>query len=286
MQKASTAAPNKAEMMKAFDMSEEEYDEVARDMDFDLKTGSAHEAEVAKPLATKDNQSLFNGVECDPRIGAVTVEEAIETIALGYRGTATTAAEDLVSWVLGPRFANHNSHERISMCDYYGKYGAASCSKRGIMVGLRDPATSEVLGVMLLRRKPETDLEVYRTMMSAGYPPHLKKSVYGKEPLRREATVIKAQKKLAFKGPQYLLYNLAVKPAHQGKGCAAALVRALIALGERDGVPVCIYAGERLEAFYGRLGFEKQQLVEVVDPTGQAGSGSINMISMMQKSQP
>ena len=281
VQKDKAGPPSKEEMMKKFKMSEEEYEEVAKDMDMDL-SGQGEVEDAGKSNNSASPESLFEGIVCDPRIGAVTADEAINTIAISYNGSATTPGEDLVSWVLGPRFAPFDSPERMGMCDFYGKYGFASCSRKGKVIGLRDPETKEVLGVMLLRRGPESDLEVYRTMMKAGYPPHLKKNVYGKEPVRRESAVLKGQKKLALKGPQYLLYNLAIKPEHQGKGCGGALVRALIALGEKEKVPVCVYVSERLEAFYTHLGFEQQQLAEVADPSGQEGSGPLRMVCMVR----
>ncbi len=226
---------------------------------------------------------LLADVEYDPRIGSVTEEEAIEAIALAFCGSETVPKEELIHWILGPRWAAFDSPERMSVCRYNGKFAVASCSKKGSVLGLRDPSTREVLGVLLLRRTPETTVEMMRTMKQAGAPPHMKTKVYGKEPLKRDGAVEKAMKKLAHRGPQYVLYALAVKPAHQGKGYASALVRALKALADRDGLPVCVdCVGERLEAIYGHLGFEVQQRLEVIDPTKQEGSAPISMTSMMR----
>ena len=276
---------SKADVIKTFGFSEEEYDETLRDLEADGTLGDNWTEPSVDPEAAAGNRVvpnpkfLFDGLDVDPRIGTATADEAIETIALGYCGTESIPADDLLNWVLGPRWVAFDSLERKDMCRYYGKYGVASCSMKGI-VGLRDPATSEGMAVMLLRRSAESDFDVMRTALKAGSPPHTKKKVYGKEPLRREAAIVKAMKQLAHKGPQYILYNLAVKPAHQGKGCATALVRALVALGGREGVPVYLDASERLQTFYSRLGFEKQTEVEVVDPTGQEGSGSLVLASM------
>lgn len=283
--KSTAGGTSKAEVIKAFEVSEEDYNEALRDLDTDgtLAAGwteSSVDPEAAGNRVLPNPNSLFDGIDVDPRIDTVTAEEAIETISLSYCGTASTPADDMLSWVLGPRWVAFDSPERKDMCKFYGKYGVASCSMKGNIVGLRDPATSEVMAVMLLRRSPESDFEVLRTALKVGSPPHMKKKVYGKEPLRREAAVVKGMKKLSHKGAQYILYNLAVKPAYQGQGCGTALVRALIALGGREGVPIHLDASERLQAFYSRLGFEKQMEEEVADPTGQEGSGSLVLTSM------
>ena len=231
--------------------------------------------------------SLLKGIECDSRIGAVTDEEAIEGIALGFCGTATTPKEEVVSWILGPRWAAFDAPERLAVCRYNGKFAVASCSKKGTVLGLRDPDSKEVLGVMLLRRTPESGSEMMKTMMKVGSPPHMSTKIYGKGPLKRDGAVEGGMKKLGHAGPQYVLYALSVKPEHQGKGVAGALVRALFALADRDGVPVYVdCAGERLEAIYGKLGFEKVKQVEVTDPTNEEGSGVLNMASMLRKAQP
>lgn len=229
---------------------------------------------------------LIKDIECDPRIGAVTEEEAIETIAKGFCGTESAPKEDLINWILGPRFTAHDSPERIDMCRYNGKFAVASATKKGTVLGLRDPDTKEVLGVLLVRRTPETMSEMMSTMGKCGKPPHMKSSVYGKEPFKRDGAVEKAMKNLAHGVKNcYILYTLAVKPEHQGKGIASALVRsALFKLADRDGLPIYVdCAGERLEKLYAHLGFVRERQVELLDPTKQEGSGSIGMVSMMRR---
>ena len=226
-------------------------------------------------------EALTKGLDCDPRICAVTAEETIETVGLAFCGSQE---QHYLHWILGPQHAATDSPERLGLCKYNGKYAFSSCSKKGTVLGLRDPASNEVLGVMLLRRQPESDWEMMKTMAAAGSPPHMKSAVYGKEPLKRDEAIVKAMKQLAHKGPQYILYMLAVKPQHQGKGCAAALVRALFALSDRDGVPCCLDStGARLEKFFAHLGFEQQKKLEVADPTSQEGSGPVTMVSMVRK---
>merc|ERR1719171_1041288 len=112
-----------------------------------------------------------------------------------------------------------------------------------------------------------------RTMAAVGSPPHMKTKVYGKEPLKRDGAIEGAMKKLAHKEPQHVLYALAVKPAHQGKGYAGVLVRALCARADKDGLPVYVdCAGERLEKLYSHLGFQIVNKVTLADPTNQEGS--------------
>ena len=74
---------------------------------------------------------------------------------------------------------------------------------------------------------------------------------------------------------------LAVHPAHQGRGYASSLVRAAFALGDRDGLPVTVEcAGERMEALYTHLGFEKHAQAAVDDPTNQ--TKKLAMVSMVR----
>ena len=233
--------------------------------------------------------ALLEGLAYDKRIGAVTGEEAIECIALAFAGTATAPKEELMNWILGPRFAAFDSPERMAMCKYNGKWAVTACTKKGTVVGLRDPETKEVLGVMALRRTPETMSEMMSTMSKCGNPPHMSgKEPYGKEPMKRDEAVEKGMKKLAQKGPQYILYALSVKPAHQGKGVARALVNALFACADRDQVPAYVdCVGERLVKLYSHLGFEKHAEAEVVDPTKQeGGEEKIVMTSLMRKPAP
>ena len=105
---------------------------------------------------------------------------------------------------------------------------------------------------------------------------------------RRDEAVEKGMKKLAQKGPQYILYALSVKPAHQGKGVARALVNALFACADSDQVPTYVdCVGERLVKLYSHLGFEKHAEAEVVDPTKQeGGEEKIVMTSLMRKPAP
>ena len=126
-------------------------------------------------------------------------------------------------------------------------------------------------------------------MMKAGSPPHMKSKVFGKEPMKRDEALVKEMKKLAYTGgAQYIIYMLAVKPAHQGKGNASALVRAVFALGDLNQVPVTLDcgAGGRQEAMYAKLGFEKHAEIQVADPTNQEGSGPFPMVSMVRKPVP
>ena len=51
-----------------------------------------------------------------------------------------------------------------------------------------------------------------------------------------DEAAIKAMKRLNHKGPQIIIYAIAVRPEHQGQKLATALVNCAFALGDRDGV--------------------------------------------------
>jgi GNAT superfamily N-acetyltransferase len=229
-------------------------------------------------------EALLAGVTCDPRIGEVSKEEAIEAIALSLCGSTTAPKEEFFNWIMGPRFQAFDSPERMDFCNYNAKFFYGLCAKKGTVIGLRDPDTKEVLGVLCLLRKPPTDGEMMSVIMSLGKPPHYKPKVWGKEPPKREAALTKGMKKLAYKGPQYVVYLMAVKPAHQGKKVGGALLKAVLALSDRDSVPAYLEcAGERLQGLYGHLGFERHALAEIEDPSNQEGSGPLKMASMLRK---
>ena len=70
-------------------------------------------------------------------------------------------------------------------------------------------------------------------------------------------------------------------PPFLGRGYASSLVRAAFALGDRDGLPVTVEcAGERMEALYTHLGFEKHAQAAVDDPTNQ--TKKLAMVSMVR----
>lgn len=237
-------------------------------------------ASTAK-LGAQTKEELFAGCNnIDPRICAVSDEEAIECIATAFCGTADSPKEELINWIIGSDFADFNSPERMEVCRYNGKFATISCTKKGTVVGLRDPDSKEVLGVMLTRRTPETMTEMMGTMSKAGKYPLMNKKVYGPGPMKRDGATEKAMKKLSHKGPQHILYSLAVKPAHQKKGVAKALVAALLAAADRDQLPTHVdCAGENLEKMYTHLGFVKQADAELVDPTG---GESCSMCTLMR----
>ena len=235
----------------------------------------------SKPVAPAE---LLEGIACDPRIGEVTAEEAINVLKVGYCGTASCPKEDVTSWILGPRFASVDAEERQAFFRYYAQFFHTSCRKKGAVLGLRDPNTKEVLGVLLIRRTPETDGEIMRTMMACGTPPHVNTKVHGKGPAKRDEAAMKAMKSLNHRGPQWILYAIAVHPDCQGKKVASALVKCLFALGDRDGCPVTVEcAGERMDTIYSHLGFVKVESKEVEDPTGQEGSEKLLMNSMIRR---
>lgn len=244
---------------------------------------------------------LLKDITADQRIGGCTAEEAIETLGASFNGTADSPKDaHFLDWILGPKFAAaEQSAERKTMCDYNAKFGVLGCTKKGTILGLRDSDTKEVLGVMLLRRTPETDGEMMSTMMKAGKPPHMKAATYGKGPLKRDEAIVKTMKKLKISGTQYIVYMLGVKPQHQGKGVAKALMHALFEISDRDQAPVYLDSmGDRLEALFAHLGFELQQKIEVADPIAelppekmsdldlQGASGPRGMVSMVRKPKP
>ena len=58
-------------------------------------------------------------------------------------------------------------------------------------------------------------------------------------------------------------------------------MRAAFALGDRDALPVTVEcAGERMEALYTHLGFEKHAQAAVDDPTNQ--TKKLAMVSMVR----
>jgi len=232
--------------------------------------------------------ALLQEVSRDARIGAVTKEEAIDAIAVASCGSATAPQEEVAGWILGPKWRAFNSPERMDLCTYNAKFAVASCTKKGTIIGLRDPETKEVLGVMLVRRTYETDGEMVSTAFSLGTPPHMKTKVYGKEPQKRDGGIITAMKALKYTGgPQYIIYMLAVKPSAQGKGVAKALVNALFAVGDREQLPVTVdCAGERLEKLYTHLGFQKRVEAKAEDPTKQEGSGPLGMVGLIRAPAP
>ena len=60
----------------------------------------------------------------------------------------------------------------------------------------------------------------------------------------------------------------------------------MAALQDRDGLPVYVdCAGERLEKFYGHLGFEKIKGIELVDPCKENNAGTLPMCTMVRKPQ-
>ena len=59
--------------------------------------------------------------------------------------------------------------------------------------------------------------------------------------MKRDEAAIKAMKRLNHKGPQIIIYAIAVRPEHQGQKIATALVNCAFALGDRDGVPVTVH---------------------------------------------
>ena len=68
---------------------------------------------------------------------------------------------------------------------------------------------------------------------------------------------------------------------HQVALVSSSLVRAAFALGDRDGLPVAVEcAGERMEALYTHLGFEKHAQAAVDDPTNQ--TKKLAMVSMVR----
>ena len=170
------------------------------------------------------------------------------------------------------------------MCKYNGKWAVTACTKKGTVVGLRDPETKEVLGVMALRRTPETMSEMMSTMSKCGNPPHMSgKGPYGKEPMKRDEAAIKAMKRLNHKGPQIIIYAIAVRPEHQGQKIATALVNCAFALGDRDGVPVTVQCGGstsddpgRVEQMYAHLGFEREGAVDTAP--GEPPLGLVAMV--------
>ena len=99
--------------------------------------------------------------------------------------------------------------------------------------------------------------------------------------MKRDEAAIKAMKRLNHKGPQIIIYAIAVRPEHQGQKIATALVNCAFALGDRDGLPVSVEcAGERMEALYTHLGFEKHAQAAVDDPTNQ--TKKLAMVSMVR----
>ena len=237
----------------------------------------------SKGVAPGPPLGQLDGLSVDPRIGACTAEEAMEVLALGYSGTATAPAEEVTSWIIGSRFAAHDSPERASYMQYCAKFMVLSATKKGTVLGLRDAATQQVLGVVALRRTPESDGEIMRTMMAAGNPPHSKTAKYGKEPMKRDEAAIKAMKRLNHKGPQIIIYAIAVRPEHQGQKIATALVNCAFALGDRDGVPVTVQCGGstsddpgRVEQMYAHLGFERESAVDTAP--GEPPLGLVAMV--------
>ena len=83
--------------------------------------------------------------------------------------------------------------------------------------------------------------------------------------MKRDEAAIKAMKRLNHKGPQIIIYAIAVRPDFQGQKIATALVNCAFALGDRDGVPVTVQCGGsssddpgRVEQMYAHLGFERE----------------------------
>ena len=168
-------------------------------------------------------------------------------------------------------------------------YAICANKEKGTVLGLRDEGTSEVIGVLAAQRvvRPagggsfkQKDAKAVRPS-EVGKPPHEQTAAYGEGPLKRDEAILKGTNALSFPGAQYMIYAIAIHPAHQERGYASSLVHAATALGDRDDLPVTVEcAGERMEKMYTSLGFEKHAQTRVEDPTKE--TAHLDMVSMVR----
>ncbi|KAL2127371.1 hypothetical protein VTI74DRAFT_10837 [Chaetomium olivicolor] len=133
-----------------------------------------------------------------------------------------------------------------------------------------DMDTGEVIGMALcdVLVQPSNEGEGERKMPEVGW-------LEGKARERAERVLEglwRAREKL-WGGKSYIyIHAFAVNPKHQGRGAGAALVQALIDLGDGTGLPIYLESSPGSQGLYRKLGF--LQVPGNILPTAVAGQAS------------
>jgi len=210
-------------------------------------------------------------------LGMKDEKEAVRVLTNSFNGTADSDAEPIFDWVLGPELRGKHDHPlRIAFFRYYMRFIFLSCVKYGLVIGVRDTSTSELMaccGVLPPGRRHITDASnlLSPTMLSLfvavgalppdmiqhkAFPPHVTERVNAMAKAGM-AGLEDCASQVGGKEGHFYVYAMATAPEAQGKGCTRTALEIVAAFADATGYPCALDSGsEKNTCVYQRLGYE------------------------------
>lgn len=224
-------------------------------------------------------------------------QQAVDVMTRSFCGTETSVPEKGFDWAVGAEYhAKWDDPRRVEFFRWYMRWVHASAVKYGIVLGVRDSESGELLSVttVITPGNAVYVIDVVPTLRNlprmlglmwavGSFPPdssHAKD--YPGATARMDAFgrhLIGTYKKLlpqlgGVKGHWYV-HCMAVSPTAQGRGCTRTALDAVAALADLDGRPTYLEANsDRNQAVYTKLGYKTLTKRPIPDPP-KAPSGQL-----------
>lgn len=201
--------------------------------------------------------------------------EAIAVMAASFNGSETTDPEMFLDWVLGPGLRHQFAHpDRLAYFDFVMRWIFHTCEIYGMLVGVRDTATGELLAVTAMLPPGRT----YVVDGSSFFRPHVLAIItrVGKLPpemwsprrfapntgarmdafLAATSTLHHDLTATSDREGHYYVFAVCVSPKAQGRGCARTMLDAISATADGSGHLCYLEANSEKNAnVYARLGY-------------------------------
>ena len=204
----------------------------------------------------------LHDAECLQRTPAA-AREASAVLGRAFAGTATTVPELAFEWCSGGKWDEPTrAQAALAWIMRYIIEESFALGKRGAVVACRG-ADGAVVGVMALkiyRSTPADSACAEATAFARVGLPHGEAERYSNTDKNlRLAALLKASKRLHkahAPGPHVYLQAVAVDPAAQGQGVGGRLLRAALAIADRERLPCYLETcGPRNPEIYAKYGF-------------------------------
>lgn len=190
-------------------------------------------------------------------------KEAAELVCRAFAGTATSPPELAFEWCSGAKWESPTrGQEALAWIMRFLVEVSLASGKGGAVVACRgaDGAIQGVMALMIYRSKPKDGIFAEALAFArTGFPKGETERYSNVEKNARLAALLKVGERLhkaCAATPHVYVRAVAVDPAWQGRGVGGKLLRAALAIADRERLPCYLETcGPRNPAIYERYGF-------------------------------